>query len=281
MHIMSPLTLLVWPIRLRCFCCVPLQLACSVFAINTACIWLTVPDAPKREAGSSTDETSSPSKDISDDATPSLAGLATARAIWQSLSTEIQRLLAVRTCISWAVMLFRSSVALLLEYQDYGHEIGIQEKGFIISLFSIVGMLAQFLVVPQTSRLASEKRLIAVSAIGMASGGLGVALASTVTSLFVALVVVAISSAILESNFQSVLSKAVRGHGYGAVLGVAGTVDSLARAATPFVTGVLMDVLGPAAPATAASVCALAAAVAARRFVMETPVPPADKVKVT
>lgn len=234
-----------------------LQLACAVFALNAVCVWAFVAEiTPKPAPTAAVEGVDSTS-------------VSTARAIWESLSPPVQRLLVVRICISWAVMLLRSSVSLLLEYKDLGYVVGVKEKGYVISVFSIVGVIAQFAVVPQASQLASEKRLVIISSIGMAVGGVGIAVASGMRGLFGALIVVAVASSLLKSNFQSVLSKTVETHQYGAVLGISGTVDSVTRAATPFVSGLLMDAFGPAASAVASAIFAIATTVAASHFVPE------------
>jgi DHA1 family tetracycline resistance protein-like MFS transporter len=283
-----------------------LQLACALFLLNAACVSVLLPAsapsaAPARDqqgvtaaavaTAPSTEVQKNPPAEASpmpvyvkeetegeEDQALGSAPLAALQQVWTSLSPGVQRLLMVDLCISWSTMLLRSSVSLLLEYKNFGTgEISVKQKGFVISVFSIVGMLAQLVVVPRVARLAPEMTLVAFGAVAVAVGACGVALASTIELMYAALAVVAVGSAVLDSNYHSVLTKTATNGRFGVVIGLSATVESATRALSPFASGVLLEMVGPGAPAAVAAVFAVFTAVCAVRILAEPQVSKKDK----
>lgn len=267
-----------------------LQLACALFLINAVCVSALLPGpsaSARREDDVATTKkaTTTPKPEATTVGMPvfvkeetegeeeealSSAPLAAARQVWVSLSPQVQRLLLVDLCISWSTMLLRSSVSLLLEYKDFGGgDISVKQKGFIISVFSIVGMLAQLVIVPRVARLAPEMSLVAMGAVAVAVGACGVALAHSITMMYATLAVVAVGSAVLDSNYHSVLTKSATTCRFGAVLGLSATVESATRALSPFVSGLLLETIGPGAPAGVSAVFAVFTAICATRMLVQ------------
>ena len=88
--------------------------------------------------------------------------------------------------------------------------------------------------------------IISAFIVGISQAGL--ALAPDANGLIISLVILAASSSVLKVVMGSMLTKAAGGEAYGGVLGLADSIFSVCRAGAPFLSGVLVEYVGPTAP---------------------------------
>ena len=124
----------------------------------------------------------------------------------------------------------------------------VASKGLFMSLFSVVGIFRQMILVPFAVSRLSDSILVLTTACAIASAQVILGLSSSMAPFLACLVVIAAAQSILKTVMATLLTKAAGAGNYGEVLGMADSIFSVCRANCPLASGMLVEAITPAAP---------------------------------
>ena len=158
----------------------------------------------------------------------------------------------VRLFIGFSIMLSRSGIFMLMEYKL---NMDVQNKGYIMSIYSIGGVVTQLLFIPflVSCTNLSNRSLVVCSAVVLAGCQFMLGLMTTPHSFYAVIVGLACSSSVLKVAMSNALSNAAGKNNKGEVLGVAGSVMSVCRALSPMASGVLVETYDVVVPSYVAA----------------------------
>ena len=162
-----------------------------------------------------------------------------------SLRPQVQGLLLLRFFIGISIMLLRSGLFMLMEY---AHDMDVSDKGYIMSVFAIAGLITQLLIVPTVVRRLSNRRVVFLSSAALVLIFIAISSVQQVEHFYWCVVSFSCASAILKVAMSNALSTAAGKQSKGEVLGVAGSVMSLCRALAPMASGMLVEWYDVSAP---------------------------------
>ncbi len=139
-------------------------------------------------------------------------------------------------------------------------------------LLAYVGLLVAFVQGGMVGLLAKrfDERALAVAGISLAAAGLLLyALSPSLRILVIALLPLSIGSGIGSTMLRTLLTKSVPHEASGGTLGIASSVESLARIAGPLAGGSLLGFLGPRMPGIVAGILAGYTAWLGYRFLLK------------
>ena len=123
-----------------------------------------------------------------------------------------------------------------------------QTTGYLLTYVGFLSTFVQGFLIGRLTRRFSEPFLIFSATILMAVGLLGWALVSSVQTLLLDLIPIALAGGILNTVINSAISKSVTPVEVGGTLGLAASLESLTRVFSPTLGGLLLDTLGTWAP---------------------------------
>eukprot|EP00466_Bigelowiella_natans_P000921 jgi/Bigna1/74965/fgenesh1_pg.32_\ len=245
---------------------VPFTVATGILLFNVLLVRTTLPSDSKLGNSESAVEkskdfrTSNVSPNEGDVASKDKKCRKSSKLTFASLRPKVQKLMIVRLVIGGGVMLFRSNLFFMLELQH--DDFGLSAKGKVISFFAVVGLVAQVVLSQLDTSGWCEMRVACYSSVIIAIGQLIAAKSNHIVVFLIALALVSVGSAVLKVFMTTALSTAAGELSYGEVLGVAGSVFSVSRAAAPLISGVLAQYVGSGAPTFVASFFMMMAAAA-------------------
>lgn len=123
-----------------------------------------------------------------------------------------------------------------------------QTTGYLLTYVGFLSTFVQGFLIGRLTRRFSEPFLIFSATVLMAVGLLGWALVSSVQTLLLDLIPIALAGGILNTVINSAISKSVTPVEVGGTLGLAASLESLTRVFSPTLGGLLLDTLGTWAP---------------------------------
>lgn len=123
-----------------------------------------------------------------------------------------------------------------------------QTTGYLLTYVGFLSAFVQGFLIGRLTRRFSEPFLIFSATVLMAVGLLGWALVSSVLTLMLDLIPVALAGGVLNTVINSAISKSVTPVEVGGTLGLAASLESLTRVFSPTLGGLLLDTLGAWAP---------------------------------
>ncbi len=133
-------------------------------------------------------------------------------------------------------------------YAQYHLSLTAEKTGYVLAYVGITIVIVQGGLVGRVSRRFSENGLILGMLALMAGGLLAWGFAPTVPILLVVLLPISFAGGVFGAVSRSALSHAVDSTDVGSVLGVGASLDSLTRALSPSLGGVLLGHVGTWAP---------------------------------
>jgi MFS family permease len=123
-----------------------------------------------------------------------------------------------------------------------------QLTGFVLTYVGIVAVLVQGVGVGWLSARYAERSIIFAARVVMGAALLGWAFVPSVGALLIVLTPLAASGGTLNTVINSALTKAVYAEEVGGVLGLSASLESLTRAVSPSLGGLLLESFGTWAP---------------------------------
>jgi DHA1 family tetracycline resistance protein-like MFS transporter len=154
-------------------------------------------------------------------------------------------LLYARFFFSLAFSLFQTIFPL---YALRRLELEADETAFVLAYVGLLVAVVQGVVVGRLAKRFSEARLLSWSLVLISLSFLAWAFTPNLIILLLVLAPLALAGGILNTVFNSVLTKAVHPEEVGGTLGLSTSLDSLSRVVSPATGGFLLDALGPWAP---------------------------------
>ena len=227
----------------------PFLLSTGLFLINALAVYSFMPSGKVvREQQQQRKSSTSPSLNSSTSSKSS-------KSCVQELATlkpKVRGLMLVRLFIGFSIMLSRSGIFMLMEYKL---NMDVQNKGYIMSIYSIGGVVTQLLFIPflVSCTNLSNRSLVVCSAVVLAGCQFMLGLMTTPRSFYAVIVGLACSSSVLKVAMSNALSNAAGKNNKGEVLGVAGSVMSVCRALSPMASGVLVETYDVVVPSYVAA----------------------------
>jgi DHA1 family tetracycline resistance protein-like MFS transporter len=170
----------------------------------------------------------------------------TLRALLKALKRQcVGPLLHIRLFYNLAFTMFQT-VFSLFAIKRLGLE--AQATSFVLAYVGILVAIVQGGIVGALTERFAEKKLALWSLGLMALALLGWAFTPTLWALLIVLIPMALSSGVLGTVTNSLLSKVVHEEEVGGTMGLSSSLGSLARVVSPIVGGFLIDNLGAWAP---------------------------------
>ena len=121
-----------------------------------------------------------------------------------TLRPEVRGLMLVRFFIGISIMLSRSGIFMLMEYKL---NMDLSDKGYIMSVYSIGGVVTQLVVVPclVSYTTFTNSQLVTISAVLLAGCQLFLGLATTSKSFYTVIVGLAVFSSVLKVAMSNAL----------------------------------------------------------------------------
>jgi MFS family permease len=162
-----------------------------------------------------------------------------------ALRPQVRGLMVIRFFIGISIMLARTGIFMLMEYKL---NMDVVDKGYIMSLYAIGGLITQLAVVPLLLRRLTNAQLVTFSALSLMACQFLVAAVTSTRQFYVCIIGVATFSSVLKVAMSNALSVAAGKTSKGEVLGVAGSVMSICRAVAPMASGMLVEMYDSSAP---------------------------------
>lgn len=131
------------------------------------------------------------------------------------------------------------------------------EIAYVLTYVGVLSVIVQGVVVGRVTARVREDVLIVGCVALMAGAMLGWALAPSLWLFNLNQVPMAISLGLLSTLMSSTLSKSVRPHEVGGMLGLGASIDSAMRAVSPIIGGYILEQYGPSAPGAFGSIVML------------------------
>jgi DHA1 family tetracycline resistance protein-like MFS transporter len=179
-------------------------------------------------------------------------------------------LLNIRLFIALAAALFQTMFTLWAKNRL---ELNAQSTAYLLAYVGLLSVIVQGgLIGPLTARF-SEYRLIFWSAAIQALALLAWAFTPSVPILMLVLIPLAFTTGVLNTVVNSALTRVVQPQEIGGALGIAASLESLSRIASPIIGGWLLGAVGPWAPGILAGLIMVWVAVFAWRRLLANPDP--------
>ena len=151
--------------------------------------------------------------------------------------------LSMLTAFYFAFAMFTSQFALFLHarFTVNGHAFGPREVGVVFTCAGAINILVQFLAMKWVARHVSEGRLAVICFGMLALGYAGLAGATGIGALTLALVVASLGSSMTRPTLSTALTLTAPPHQQGAVMGVNTSVMALANVVGPLLAGLLIE----------------------------------------
>ena len=180
----------------------------------------------------------------------------TLNALWQALRRPlVGPLLHSRFFFGMAFATFQTIFTL---YAQYRFGLGSQQTGYILAYVGLLSVITQGFVIGRLAKRFSENNLLFAGCAMLAVSFLGWAFTPSIPLLLVIMIPIALSGGILNTVINSAITKAVVPVEIGGMLGLSASLESLTRVIAPSLAGVLLQVVGPAAPGIFSSILMLA-----------------------
>jgi len=180
----------------------------------------------------------------------------TLNALWQALRRPlVGPLLHSRFFFGMAFATFQT---IFTHYAQYRFGLGSQQTGYILAYVGLLSVITQGFVIGRLAKRFSENNLLFAGCAMLAVSFLGWAFAPSIPLLLVIMIPIALSGGILNTVINSAITKAVVPVEIGGMLGLSASLESLTRVIAPSLAGVLLQVVGPAAPGIFSSILMLA-----------------------
>ena len=151
--------------------------------------------------------------------------------------------LATLTAFYFVFAMFTSQFALFLHarFTVRGHPFGPREVGVVFTCAGAINILVQFVAMRWVARHVSEGRLAVVSLALLAVGYAGLAGATGLGALALALMVASLGSSLTRPTLTTALTLTAPAHHQGAVMGVNTSMMALANVVGPLLAGLLIE----------------------------------------
>lgn len=212
---------------------VPAFFAAGLAFLNWTAVWFWLPESltPQRRAMLAQRPTRS---------------VLSVTELWRALRRpRFGPLLHVRLFFGLAFNLFTSVFALFAQYRL---DLGSSQTGYLLAYVGLLSVLVQGVIIGRLTRRFAENRLILFSTGMVAVSLLAWAFAPSVLVLILILVPLACGSGVLNTVINSAITKSVYPEEVGGALGVSASLESLTRAVSPAVGGLLLGTWGTWVP---------------------------------
>jgi DHA1 family tetracycline resistance protein-like MFS transporter len=158
---------------------------------------------------------------------------------------KVGPLLQIRFLFAMAFSTFQTIFSL---YALSRFNLSAQSTGFVLTYVGLLSVFVQGFLIGKLAARFNEETLILASTALMTVGCLGWALAPSVPILLVAMLPIAVAGGTLNTVINSALTHAAPQVEAGGLLGISTSLESLTRAISPSLGGLLMQKISPSAP---------------------------------